>query len=928
MRTQPLYRLLCLLVIGSLLLSACQTASPATTDTPRPSERPAEATDTPAADSGSADSDDHPVITFAAYEYDRSLYEPLIEQFNREHPEMTVQFAPLPEYTGDPENDEQFADYYRMLASAGDTSMTWGLTTAPPQYFRDLQPLIEADPTGDADDFWPGVLEACQDLEGRQLGVPTSLTLNGIFYDEAAFQSAGLPLPTDGWTWNEFQDAIVALAKTESDPIRYGLAEAYNSVIAPVIESAVEDNGGEIDAETLQPLVQWYIDLVKTKAIYPPLYSGNDAKDVDWERRWQEWNEMFAGENRPAMWPGSLADSIPSTEYIPPSEEDPFAGLAIKEYRFAPYPISADNPNDKTTPVYAQCVSISSGSQNPRAAWKWVNFLTRLRLQREYYGPWETLQLPSRISVAEDAGYWNNLPPGSEAAIRFIIAHAWYGSTYPEIAYSVTNAVYKVVADQADLKTALAEAEAQRQADAANITPSPTPNKTPIVVATPQPTLSPDALVIAYYNQAWGPDREALKTLVSEYNKAHPESSIVLRSDFSPTENEDYLVSLTKNFDCFTWYNMAYSGDAEPELLSLDALLAAEGPEFTQDFDANFLNAYRKDGTLYGLPAFNQPQLLAYNADLLTRRGAELPEGRLTFDQFIEIASQVASAAEGDTSYGFFYSEWESWLFSGRGAQWANLAVDPPVPMMDTPDFADALEWIARLQQSGVFLVQDETNWEQTQNALQDGQIAFWFSQVGQPNGWYFDSNPPFKVAVTTLPVIENPTDPSLLWNSDQAHFISSNSKNPQICWDWLKYLSEQPTGFMGVPARKSVQNSPAWEASVGAEFAEVYRQAAAAAPHLRPEEMGVVYSPIIWPLYTWRQEIITALLKGDDYQKIIPQAQQKAEDYLACMESVDRQKLDDVEEQEEVNRCAKQADPNGPWGDAGIIRGGGGGGY
>jgi ABC-type glycerol-3-phosphate transport system substrate-binding protein len=942
MRTHPTnfaYRLLCLLVIFGLLLSACQTTpqtQASTTseptqpgDTPRPSERPAEPTATlPPADTGGSDSDEHPIITFAASEYDRTLYEPLIEQFNRDHPEMTVQFAALPEYTGDPENDEIFADYYRMQASAGDTSLLWGMAAVPALYFRELQPLIEADPTSNANDFWPGALEACQDLEGRQLGIPMSINLSGIFYDPAAFKAAGVPLPKPGWTWADFQDAIAALAKTDGDQIRYGLAEQYTSVLSPIVEAAIEDNGGEVTTEMLQPVVQWYLDLAKTKAIYPPLYSGSDSKDVDWEARWQEWDKMWRSEDRPVMWPGSLADSMPGTDYVPPSETDPLAGLAIKQEGFAPYPVSADNPNDKTTPLWSQCVVISAGSQNPRAAWKWVNFLTTQRMVREGYGPWESLQLPSRISVADSAGYWNALPAGIEESIRFIVAHAWYGSTYPDLSYSTLNAVYKVVSGKADLETALAEAEAQRITDSANITPSPTPNKTPVVVATPQPTLSPDAVVVKYYNQSWGPDREALKALVAEYNKAHPESSVILQSDYYPGENEDYLVGLTQNFDCFTWYNLSYSGEKEPELLSLDTLMDAEGPEFVQDFDPGFLNAFRKDGLLYGLPAYNQPQLMGYNADLLARRGVEPPAGNWTFDEFIQLATQVSSAKEGDLSYGFFYSDWENFLFNSKGAMWADLSVDPPIPMMDTPGFTEALAWIAGLNKDGVFLIQDNENWEKTQNAMQDGQIAFWMAQAGQPNGWYFsDAEPPFKVGITTMPIIENPIDPYLYWNTDQAHFISANSKNPQVCWNWMKYLTEQPTGFIGVPARKSVQNSPAWEAVVGQDYAEIYRKAAVQTTRVDSNNLETYSSPIVWPLYTWRQAIIDAMLKGDDYQKIIPQSQQKAVDYLACMVTVDREKLDNDQLQEEVNRCAKQADPDGPWNEGGVRGGGGGGG-
>ena len=42
------------------------------------------------------------VISFAANEYQRNLYEPLIEEFNQQNPGITVQFVPLPQ----PDPDE------------------------------------------------------------------------------------------------------------------------------------------------------------------------------------------------------------------------------------------------------------------------------------------------------------------------------------------------------------------------------------------------------------------------------------------------------------------------------------------------------------------------------------------------------------------------------------------------------------------------------------------------------------------------------------------------------------------------------------------------------------------------------------------------------------------------------------------------------
>jgi ABC-type glycerol-3-phosphate transport system substrate-binding protein len=199
------------------------------------------------------------------------------------------------------------------------------------------------------------------------------------------------------------------------------------------------------------------------------------------------------------------------------------------------------------------------------------------------------------------------------------------------------------------------------------------------------------------------------------------------------------------------------------------------------------------------------------------------------------------------------------------------------------------------------------------QEALQEGQIGFWMAQAGQPEGWYFqDRKPDFKIGVAPIPAMDDQSA-TMYWSSNLGHFISRKAEDPQLCWDWIKYLSEQPGAFKGIPARKSTAASPEWEALVGKENAAVYREALSRIP--RMDENTYAFSPIAWPFYTWRQRAVAAMLKGEDYKALLPGLQKIAEDYLACMSLVDREKLDDQEFNKETNRCAKQADPDGNWG-------------
>ncbi len=387
-RIQPSTHIWIRLIVLFILLTnvpACNMGQPPVNDataTPLPTEAP----------SSDVETNGPVVITFAGYEFERQLYEPLMAEFHQQNPNITVQFVALPEYTD--QTKDMYADYPRLLASTADTGVTSGFGPGATAYFRDLTSLMEADPGFNPADFWTAVSDACQDADGHVLGVPMSIGLRGVYYNAKAFDEAGLQRPAPGWTWDDFRKDVAALAKTEGETIRYGYAERFGTILSPLIEAAIAGNGSEIVPAALQPVVQWYLDLVKAKAIRP-------APDYD-EPGQDDWNTLFQSENRPAMWRGNLGDTMPGSDFS--------TGMAYQGYGFVPYPVASDGSNSRTTPVGVQCLAVSSGSQNPRAAWEWLGFLSQHWLVLDKSNPGAIATVPGRISVAEADGFWKNLP--------------------------------------------------------------------------------------------------------------------------------------------------------------------------------------------------------------------------------------------------------------------------------------------------------------------------------------------------------------------------------------------------------------------------------------------------------------------------------------------------------------------------------------
>lgn len=891
-RTPPnfiraLVHFICLNVL--ILSAAC---SQSTLDSTQPVVHPTSAGQPNVQEDGNA------IITFAANEYQRGLYEPLIDEFNLQNPGITVQFVPLPQ----PEPGELLgeADWIRMLASAGDTTLTYGVWmvgSSGSAFFRDLGPLVDTDLAFDSEDFWPGALDACGDRDGHLLGIPLSINISGIFFDEGAFDSLGVPHPAPGWTWEDFRESAAALTRKNRDGIRYGYVERgylFTSILAPIVGAYLDRTGGEVKATELLSEIKWYLELVENHTINP--LRGMEERD----NQAQIWQDLFQSDNRPAMWPGSLSEFIPGAIFSMDSE-DPFAGMAIDEYGFAPFPVNGDGSVGGTTPANLTCGSISAGSQNPRAAWAWLSFLSQQWLLRDR-SAWEITQSPSRPSVAEEVGFWNNLPENVVSGVRFALNHAWFGNWSPRTFETIDTALNEAV-QGGDFVTAYENV----LAESPSITESGA-DDAEIVVATPPAPPPADTTVINYYYDGLNsPKGGDIKSLIEDFNQSHPDLFVKISGFDNPSENKDWLAYLGEKYDCFSWYSASGRQNTD-SLLSLNSLFEAEGQDFTQDFPPILLDEYRIDGNLVGLPASSQPQIMAYNADLLAKSDLEAPANDWNFEDFIQMASAASSATDGEAIYGFVTNAWDPFLLYGQGIRFIDSS--PDSAQINTPVMLGALTRLDELVKSGIVLVQGRDNWQEVNQAVASGRVAFWKTMVDMPIEHINPGDEPgYPIKFAPLPAVLN--ENSVIYSAiTRGNYISSKTSNPQACWTWIKFLSEQPDAYPGVPARLSVANSPAWTAQVGQQNADVYRFALS---RLTPTSEMAGSISILKPVSIWRNQALTAVLIGEAPSQALAAAQVKADTYLACVQPIETAGMNDDDFRKEVLNCLEQADPN--WG-------------
>lgn len=141
------------------------------------------------------------------------------------------------------------------------------------------------------------------------------------------------------------------------------------------------------------------------------------------------------------------------------------------------------------------------------------------------------------------------------------------------------------------------------------------------------------------------------------------------------------------------------------------------------------------------------------------------------------------------------------------------------------------------------------------------------------------------------LPLDADPASPPWYF----VLYISRQAEDPDACWEWFEFLSEQPAAFNGLPARRSMVESDAWAESVGAEAAAALR-----ASRSRP----VQSHELDWALERWFDDALAAALVGEDPAAVLADAQNKADVYLDCLEAAPG------DDEAQRDACAQEADP------------------
>lgn len=286
----------------------------------------------------------------------------------------------------DPEVGQVIFDYNPMMTQdAFDTLATdfdcftlpYNAVTAVLPDVHNIDPFLDADPNFDRGDVIAGAL-AQVTLDNKVWALPMTIIPEVLYYDTAAFEAAGVPLPVNGWTPEVFVDALHRLKLSPDDPPPFQTRSYANHML-----SLIAAFGGlPIDTRT-EPATLNFTDPQTVAAIRQVLdlardgYIEYNALSITAEGSRSGFNEQ---------WDGAILVNLLQVGFLPQG-----SGAVEHDYRPVTYP---KGRGASLTTYQVRTGYINADATNPEACYRWLSLVSKT--------PGLIAGMPARRSVLDD----------------------------------------------------------------------------------------------------------------------------------------------------------------------------------------------------------------------------------------------------------------------------------------------------------------------------------------------------------------------------------------------------------------------------------------------------------------------------------------------------------------------------------------------
>jgi len=240
----------------------------------------------PSGDYSAADKDLTAEITYGLWDQTQvDAVNANIEEFNKEYPniDVNVNVTPWDSYWPKLQTQATSNTLPDLFWMNGPNFQTYGGAGK-------IEPItgeVEADAVDPAN--YPEALNDLYTIDGVQYGVPKDYDTIGLWYNSEIFERAGVAVPTDDWTWEDFDAAASAISDSLSSEGIYGAAggmdgqTSYYNTIFQAGGEVISDDGTEsgYDSAETEAGLQFWTDLIEGGGS-PSIQQLSDTPAIQW----------------------------------------------------------------------------------------------------------------------------------------------------------------------------------------------------------------------------------------------------------------------------------------------------------------------------------------------------------------------------------------------------------------------------------------------------------------------------------------------------------------------------------------------------------------------------------------------------------------------------------------------------------------------
>ena len=793
-------------------------------------------------------------ITLAVEELERNYYQPIVEAFEEEYPDIRVQLISVSEVSIYGE-----ADGVEALARSADLFPYYANFQDGVSNLLDLQPFIEADPSFNPEDFFPNLLNPPSQ---PQWSIPVGVRYPVIYYDKIAFDHAGLAYPPLDWSLNEFLSTAIALTERDGETVtHWGYIPnqvRYNPLLIAHLASPLTENGViRLTDPDVVTAVEWMSNLFTEQAVSPWL---DIYKPVD-QQSGADLSQLALMESgMGAMWDRTHV-------VFDGSDRVGVTAIPQGEYGYAADPVQGG-------------FAISKGTRYPDAAWQLLNFLS--------HQPPPTLvrqmPVPARQSVAAALDYWELLPPALAPAVQFAAEH----NTSARLRRDDSTLLLEAIVAYIDRNVPVAETLVRMQT--ANEDPTETVATEVFEIAEAETEEIPGDTQITFIVSA-AADITRLRPLAAQYHSEHPAVNVRLVNR-ELQDNGQYSNPLVG--DCFVAEAAEIVGDVRSSILPLTPLLELDPLLRVENFYPVLMSRLMEEGTIYGLPAFAPIPYLQYNRALFSAANIPDPQLDWTLDDFLWIVQKLTTGEESSKQYG--YADWLNVLVGEGDVQFGLQLIDHSneIPDFDYQIASEMISWyvdLIRVYGVQPSIIDSPIRREQFEALLQSERVALWPEQASIV--MMTAGNFPADMEVGVAPIPKGPNGGLDASEYLYAYYILADTSQREACWDWIKFLTLHPATTVYMPAHIKTAESAAFSEAVGVDLAAVYQATMNNSVSVR-EWMPAWMSPArIWLIGAY-QEAVSGV---SNVESALANAQLKFARYRQCI--IENNAFNDVAQQQ-----------------------------